>query len=214
MTTRKFYVVWEGRAPGIYDSWDECKLQIDNYPGARYRSFPDQESATAAFRGNPSEHIGTIAKIARRQLNMQDNARRSEILPDAIAVDGASSGNPGPIEYRGVRVSDGSEIFHVGPLQGGTNNIAEYLALVHALAYLDKLGLYNVAIYSDSVTALSWLRHRACRTKISWNSSNEQLHSIVVRADAWLASHAPRNPILKWNTERWGEIPADFGRKK
>lgn len=210
---RKFYVVWEGRAPGIYDSWEECRLQVEDYPGARYKSFPDQQSATEAFRGNPSDHYAMIARIARNHKESQQNARLQNARTDAIAVDGAASGNPGPIEYRGVRVADGKEIFHVGPLQGGTNNIAEYLALIHALALLDRLGDHKTPIYSDSRTALSWLRKRCCNTKIDWNDANRPLHDIVIRANNWLATHVPANPILKWDTDNWGEIPADFGRK-
>ena len=36
------------------------------------------------------------------------------------------------MEYRCVRVADGEEVFHVGPLAEGTNNVAEYLALAPA----------------------------------------------------------------------------------
>lgn len=213
MARRKFYVVWEGRVPGIYDKWEDAFEQVDGYEGAKYKGFDDQEAATAAFRGNPKDHIGLIAKIARQQVRNQEAARQQNVRNEGIAVDGASSGNPGPIEYRGVRLRDGKEIFHVGPLQGGTNNIAEYLALVHALALLDKYQRYDIPIYSDSRTAQSWVRQRKCKTKVEWNRSNEPLRAILERANTWLENHTPQNPILKWDTENWGEIPADFGRK-
>lgn len=213
MANRKFYVVWEGRAPGIYDSWEECKLQIEGYTGAKYKSFDSQEAATAAFRGSPSQHIGLITRIARAQTERQANLRAAQAVQNAIAVDGASSGNPGPIEYRGVRVSDGTELFRVGPLQGGTNNIAEYLALIHVLALLDKCGDHTTPVYSDSRTAQAWLRKGVCNTKITWSDYNEPLRRILERANAWRATHKIMNPVLKWDTDNWGEIPADFGRK-
>ena len=49
-TVRKYYVVWEGRAPGVYDSWEECEEQTKGFPGARYRSYKSQDDAVHAFR--------------------------------------------------------------------------------------------------------------------------------------------------------------------
>ncbi len=132
---------------------------------------------------------------------------------DAIAVDGACSKNPGPMEYRGVRVADGVELFRVGPLDGGTNNIGEYLAIIHVAALLARSGDTTTPIYSDSRTALSWIRRGHSNTKIVPDAANARLMQILARADAWLATHRIPNPLLKWDTEAWGEIPADFGRK-
>ena len=214
---RKFYVVWEGRAPGIYDSWEECQQQINGFPGARFRSFASQDAATEAFRGSPDQHMGFLRRLGehnlRRPTGPIDYSTNRDIRLDAWAVDGACAGNPGPMEYRGVRVADGEEIFRVGPFEGGTNNIGEYLALVHALAMLEKAGDTTTPIYSDSITGQSWVRRRAANTKITPTEANARLRAVVARADAWLQTHRPPNPILKWDTERWGEIPADFGRK-
>ncbi len=211
---RKYYVVWEGRAPGIYDSWEECQEQINGFPGAKYRSFSNQDEATRAFRGRPEEHMAFLRKLGEQHRRAAvDYTQIPGIRLDAVAVDGACSKNPGPMEYRGVRVADGVEIFHVGPLQGGTNNIGEYLALIHICALFDKRGDRTTPIYSDSRTALSWLKRGHSNTKITPTEENAELLRILARADAWLATHRPVNPILKWDTEAWGEIPADFGRK-
>ncbi|MBQ1177867.1 MAG: ribonuclease H family protein [Bacteroidaceae bacterium] len=129
----------------------------------------------------------------------------------ALAVDAACSGNPGPMEYRGVYLGDGKEIFHFGPVHG-TNNIGEFLAIVHALALLDKQGL-KMTIYSDSRTAIGWVRKKCCKTQLERNETTEQLFQLIERAEAWLKSHRVTNPIVKWETDQWGEIPADFGRK-
>ena len=129
----------------------------------------------------------------------------------ALAVDAACSGNPGPMEYRGVYLGDGKEIFHFGPVYG-TNNIGEFLAIVHALALLDQRGL-KMTIYSDSRTAISWVRKKCCKTQLERTAETEALFQLIERAEAWLKSHRVTNPIVKWETDQWGEIPADFGRK-
>ncbi len=134
-------------------------------------------------------------------------------MHDSIAVDGACSGNPGDMEYRGVDVMTQAELFHQGPFPDATNTVGEFLALVHALAFFDKTGNTHTAIYSDSRTAMAWVRDRKCKTKLARTPRNEHLFAIIARAEAWLASHNPPNRIIKWQTDQWGEIPADFGRK-
>ena len=133
------------------------------------------------------------------------------LLP-ALAVDAACSGNPGVMEFRGVIADTGTEVFHRGPFPQGTNNIGEFLALVLGLAYLKQHNLtWN--IYTDSVTALAWLRQRKCKTKLPRTPENEPLFQMVAKAEAWLCANTYTTRIYKWDTERWGEIPADFGRK-
>ena len=128
-------------------------------------------------------------------------------------MDAACSRNPGPVEYRGVDISTGRELFHVGPLEGGSNNMGEFLALVHALAMLAKAGRGDVTIYSDSRTAMSWVRNRKAKTTVAPTEDNKKIRELVARAEAWIQTHHPTNRILKWDTDKWGEIPADFGRK-
>lgn len=210
---RKFYVVWQGLSPGIYDSWEEARAQVEGVTGARYKAFNDIEEATAAFRGSYEDQATLLIALANRRPATAEFAAAPKVQPGAIAVDGACSSNPGPMEYRGVAVDTGREIFHVGPLPGGTNNIGEYLALVHALALLDQRGDHTTPIYSDSRTALSWLRRRHSNTKLLPTADNAKVFELLERANRWVASHRILNPVLKWDTESLGEIPADFGRK-
>lgn len=216
MTTNyrtKFYVVWEGRSPGIYDNWEDAQEQIDGFPGARFKSFGNLEDATAAFRGNPEDHLKIYKAMGTRSAKVINYGAFPEIHLNAIAVDAACSRNPGPVEYQGVMVGTGQRIFHVGPLEGGSNNIGEYLAIIHAAAMFAKAGDTTTPIYTDSRTALSWVRNRRSKTTITPTAENARLMNILDRANAWIASHSIPNPIIKWETERWGEIPADFGRK-
>lgn len=213
MRRRKFYVVWAGHSPGIYDSWEECRQQTEGFPGAKFKAFDSQTEATEAFRGDWREHMGVLAAIAAHRHQTVNYGANPEIVRNSVAVDAACSRNPGPVEYRCVDVMSGAELFHIGPLEDGTNNIGEFLALVHALAHFDRAGLPDVTIYSDSRTAMSWVRARHARTKLQPSESNAPIRALIARAEQWLATHTPRNPVLKWETERWGEIPADFGRK-
>lgn len=209
----KYYVVWDGRAPGIYDSWEECQLQVSSYPGARYKSYSTLEAATEAFRGTPEEQRGMLVSIASHNPDVVNWSSFPEIIQDAIAVDGACSRNPGPMEYRGVYVGTGETVFKVGPIDGGTNNIGEYLALVHALALLAQRGDTTTPIYSDSRTAQTWLRNRHSKTTLARDCGNAKIFELLERADRWVATHTWKNRVIKWNTDEWGEIPADFGRK-
>lgn len=214
MAQRKFYVVWEGRQPGIYEDWEDCREQIEGFPGARYKGYSSQTEATLAFRaGNSNEADLILGIAAHRAQAIPSLGDIPEIDRSAIAVDGACAGNPGMMEYRGVEVGSGKELFHVGPLPDGTNNVAEYLALIHALAYLYQKGDAKTPVYSDSRTARSWIKNRGCRTRLERTGRNDRIFELLGRANVWIQSHTVQNPILRWDTDNWGEIPADFGRK-
>lgn len=210
---RKFYVVWNGYATGVFDSWEECQLQVKGYPDAKYKSFDSQEAAVAAYRGDPAEQLDLLKAIASGPKVKVNYEAIPEIKLDALAVDAACSKNPGPVEYQGVWVRTGERIFHAGPFEGGTNNIGEYLALVHGLALLQQQGNPHTPIYTDSKTARSWVRNRQPKTSLKPDGKNAHLFDLIRRATAWLQSHEITNPILTWDTPEWGEIPADFGRK-
>lgn len=207
----KWYVVWEGRAPGVYDSWEECKLQIDGYPNAKYKSYAQKDDAIAAFRRNYGDGMDILRNIATKANEPTDYSKIAGVIRESIAVDAACSGNPGLMEYRGVSVATGEQIFHKGPFPNGTNNIGEFLALVHGLALLKQRGASN-PIYTDSITAMAWVRDKRCKSKLELDPTSE-LANLVKRAEAWLRTNNPTNRIIKWDTKAWGEVPADFGRK-
>ena len=136
-----------------------------------------------------------------------------EVRADAWAVDAACSGNPGPMEYQAIDLQTGYRVFHFGPVKG-TNNIGEFLAIVHALALMQQKGLHDKAVYSDSYNAILWVNKRKCKTKLERNARTEALFQVIARAEAWLRQHPVTVPIIQWQTRKWGDIPADFGRKK
>lgn len=206
---QKYYVVWQGYKPGIYSSWPACQAQIDGFPGARYKSFESKAEAEAAFSKGPSQSSGKSASSPRKASGAPPS--RATIIWDSIAVDAACSGNPGIMEYQGVKTQGGEQLFHQ-KFDLGTNNIGEFLAIVHGLAMLKKEGR-TIPIYSDSATALKWVRDKKARTKLEHTPKTAYLYEVIERAEAWLKKNTYTNQLLKWETSAWGEIPADFGRK-
>ena len=206
----KYYVVWVGVTPGIYTSWTDCQLQVNGYKGARYKSFGSRSEAEAAFQSSPDDYLVTRTK-AEASSSSADAPLPPEVIENALAVDAACSGNPGQMEYRGVHVGSRQQVFHFGPMYG-TNNIGEFLAIVHGLALLKQKQL-DMPLYSDSRNAILWVKKKKCKTTLPRNAKTETLFQLIERAERWLHTNSYTTPILKWETSRWGEIPADFGRK-
>lgn len=202
MAVRKWYVVWEGFEPGVYESWEECRQRIEGYKSPRYKSFASHSEALRAYEEGYQSY---------QRKHYSEPVSEKPIF-EALSVDAACSGNPGVMEYRGVMVDSRREVFRVGPFPKGTNNIGEFLAIVHGLSLLKKHG-YSFPIYTDSMTALSWVRKKKCKTLLPLDADTARLFELIGRAEAWLRDNSYSTALLKWDTPRWGEIPADFGRK-
>ncbi|KGL60052.1 MULTISPECIES: viroplasmin family protein [unclassified Polaribacter] len=211
MSKKKFYVVWNGRKKGIFSSWGVCKKQIDGFEGALYKSFANLDEAETAFAKNYEDYKGKNTK--KPSLSSFEKAKFGNPILESISVDAACSGNPGKMEYRGVLTHNKKQLFIKGPFKKGTNNIGEFLALVHGIALLKSKNKANIPIYSDSRIAMSWVKKKQCRTNLVFDASNKDLLDLIKRAEKWLEENTYNNPILKWETKAWGEIPADFGRK-
>ncbi len=202
MSKQKYYVVWKGNNPGVYKSWEKCREEIKNIKGALFKSFGDIEEAHKAYEMGYDEY---------KKNSLKNHVLDSPEL-NSISVDAASSGNPGIMEYQGVDTKTKEVLFKMGPFNNATNNIGEFLALVHGIAILEK-DLKKKIIYSDSITAMSWVRKKRYQTKLSRNKENEEVFILLDRAILWLKENKYSAIIKKWETKNWGEIPADFGRK-
>ena len=256
----KFYVVWKGRRTGVFSSWEACAAQVQGYTGAQYKSFTSRAAAEQALRGKYAAHVGK--PVSSGDWLFAPNPPVAE----SVVVDAACSGSPGRLEYRGVDLRSGKEVFRQGPYENGTNNVGEFLAIVHALALLEeqrsalprapspvrepglprgnrdysagtgtttpRAGTGTITpragtgtttpragtgtttpVYSDSETAIAWVKARQCNTDLAADKTNAPLFELINRAEDWLAEHKTANPVLKWDTKAWGEIPADFNRK-
>ncbi|MGI9551281.1 MAG: viroplasmin family protein [Aurantibacter sp.] len=207
---KKFYVVWKGKHPGIFESWEDCKAQITGYQGAQYKSFSSFEEAKKAYNGNYEDYSRSKAKVTR--LSQEEILNYGTPNYHSISVDAAASGNPGKMEYQGVDTKTKKVLFKQGPFAQGTNNIGEFLALVHGLAYLKERKSDRI-LYTDSRIAMGWIRKKACNTKLQEGPKNKKIFDLIRRAISWLKENDYNTPIVKWETKAWGEIPADFGRK-
>jgi ribonuclease HI len=208
---KKYYTVWKGHKTGVFEKWEDCKAQINNFDGAQYKSFESFDAAKSALKGNYVDYVGKN-KGFKSELSPEQLKKIGQPNYNSISVDAASSGNPGKMEYRGVDTKTKKQLFIQGPFEEGTNNIGEFLALVHGLALLKKNKSDRI-LYTDSRTAISWVKKKSCNTKLERNPKNKPVFDLVERAIDWLKNNSYKTVIVKWETKAWGEIPADFGRK-
>ena len=221
---QKYYVVWQGRQPGIYSDWEECKSQVAGMKGAQYKGFDSLAEAEAAIKlpyssvvssnashTNSTSHTSGVLTIDENGMTAVVPGTENPPFLDSLAVDAACSGNPGIMEYQGIYIPTRTRVFHYRS-DYGTNNIGEFLAIVHGLSYLKKHRL-NQIIYSDSANAISWVRQKVCKSKLPLDARTAELWDFVHRAENWLRTNSYPTEIRKWDTDHWGEIPADFGRK-
>ncbi|MBD2844813.1 ribonuclease H family protein [Paenibacillus sp. IB182496] len=227
--SKKHYVVWAGKTPGVYDSWPACQAQVTGYPEAKYKSYATRALAEAAYKDGWKKHWGRGGKAAApagegkaagaragagaaRRPGSKPAVSPASIDYDSVSVDVGTHGNPGPIEYKGVDTATGELLFQVGPIPNGTNNLGEFIAIVHALSYLKARGSART-VYTDSRTALAWIRNKKIASTLRRDASTAQVWALADRAMRWLHENDYPNKIVKWETESWGEIKADFGRK-
>ena len=207
MSKHKYYVVWKGRKKGIFTSWEEAEKQVKGFLGAEYKAFGTEKEAEAAYQSNYEAYKGKPSSHGKWK-----EASVKPILP-SLCVDAACSGSPGKLEYRGVFTESAEEFFRVGPFPDGTNNVGEFLAIVHALTWMAK-NESQLPVYSDSENAISWVYTGKCKTQLKHTPRNAPLFVMIRSAENWLAENELLDDaVLKWDTELWGENPADFGRK-
>ncbi|BBI31376.1 ribonuclease H [Cohnella abietis] len=215
---QKYYVVWVGRKPGVYTSWADCQEQINKFDDAKFKSYETRAAADEAYKAGWKKHWGQgqgkgkVSSGSSFKPSSSGVETTEEIDYNSISVDVGTSGNPGPVEYKGVDTQTGEVIFSKGPLKKGTNNLGEFLAIVHGLAYLQKIGS-NKTVYSDSVNALKWVKQKSVSSTLVRDESTKEIWELVDRAIEWLKTHSYSNKVVKWQTKQWGEIKADYGRK-
>lgn len=209
MAKTKFYTVRNGRKPGVYTSWAECEAQVKGFKGAEFKSFASKDIAEHAL----IHGWDTGAKPEKSEKSQEQSLEgNQDYIKESISVDAACSGNPGAMEYQGVDTETGEQLFASPVYPVGTNNLGEFLAVVHALRYLHEQGS-DMPVYSDSVSAIAWVKNKRVKTNLVRNADTEKLWQDIDNAIEWLYDHTYENPILKWETKIWGEAKADFGRK-
>ncbi len=207
MAKNKFYVVFIGKQIGIFNTWDECKLNTNGFKGSKFKSYPTLNEAKTALNDfnnslkNPNKN------------NIKKTPNIPTINYHSISVDGACSGNPGKGEYKCVDTKTEETIFSSNLFLQTTNNIMEFFALVEGILWL-KNNNSNKFIYSDSKTAIAWVRNKKTKTTLKRTNDNTDTFLLIEKYENILSSiDIDMNIILKWDTAKLGEIKADFGRK-
>ncbi len=203
-------MVWTGAKPGIYRSWTDCQKQINGYPNAKYKGFKTEAAALKALQEGPENYWGK--DFFETTLSQKNLGLIGSPIKESISVDAAWNSVTLDMEYQGVNTDTKEVLFREGPFQDATNNVGEFLAIVHGLAHLKKIGS-SVPLYSDSRNAIAWVKDKHHRSMLEPTIRNKKVFQLLERAEKWLATNSYPNKILKWETKAWGENPADFGRK-
>ncbi len=122
------------------------------------------------------------------------------------------------MEYRGVELNTRKEVFRSPIYPVGTNNLGEFLAIYEAIRYIENLEKKKSkkkyeCIFSDSETALAWMRSKKIKTTLEYTEETKELLEKVQEALTRVKTHDFNIPIRKRETDVRGEIPADFDRK-
>jgi len=189
---KKFYVVWEGRAPGIYTDWTTCRKQVDKFAGAKYKSFPTLSEAKAAYAGSSTttaENSRAKTPSAKRASGhsgvktysiAEVNAREEY---SKIFTDGGCEPNPGEAGsglalYRNNVLA---ELWYGLYQPLGTNNTAELNALYEAMLIgQNELAQdRTVAIFCDSKYSIQCVTQWAVGwQKKGWKKSGGDIKNL------------------------------------
>jgi ribonuclease HI len=205
---KQYYAVRNGRKPGIYRTWEECKAQVDGYARAQYKGFSSLEEAEEymgytktdkpqagklpAARPSVTKPSGAKpSKTPKKKsgtVRSEDEAKALETLETSdglkhvvIYTDGACLGNPGPGGYGVVLLHDKDRKEFSKGFRLTTNNRMEILACIVGLQALN--GPCAVTLYSDSQYVInSMTKGWALRwRKNKWKRNDES----VPNADLW-----------------------------
>lgn len=169
---KKFYAVQQGKVPGVYQTWEECKEQVHGYSGAIYKSFPTAEEAMRYVTGQEASNDPLEGNIGggdrdRQQEMMEDSsdplggsAGRGEDQLIAY-VDGSYYSATGEFSYGVVILQNGSEYcFHEklsDPELASMHNVAgEIKGAEAAMRYAVEHGYSQITIYHDYEGIARW----------------------------------------------------------
>lgn len=165
--TKVYYAVHNGREPGIYTKWDDCKRQIDKFVGAQFKKFDNQDDAQEFLENgfgkkgvSSGPYLSKSQKI-KNAIEAKNDGRLQEMQESEkekiyIYTDGSLI-RQGPRKLVGcgygyfipsmnVRVSK--------PLRGTkiTNNRAELRAIIESVGVVSEQDKNNkkLCIFTDS----------------------------------------------------------------
>ena len=201
MAEKKRYVVRNWKNTGIFEDWPSVQPLVSWFSWAKYKSFASKIEAEEAFQKGADEYYQPKKKWNEKDL---------PFVKKSIAVDAACSSATGIMEYKGIDLVSEKEVFTFS-FPEGTNNIGEFLAIVHGLSWLKSEKKGDYSLYSDSRNAIGRVREKKCKT--NYSPKDQKLMEIIKRAENRLNTNTYTTEILKRDTENRWEIPADFWRK-
>lgn len=144
---KKFYAVRKGRQIGIFNSWDECKKQVDKFQGAEFKSFMTLAEAEG-FLGN--ENLVNDIDI--------DELKENEII---AYVDGSYSGSDTEFSYGMVIIDTKNEYTFskkiIDEKLAQMNNVAgEIAGAMAAMQYAADNNKSRVYIFHDYAGISKW----------------------------------------------------------
>ena len=154
----KYYVVHKGRKPGIYNSWDECKAQVDGFNGPIFKKFENKDDAEIFLKEgfknikiNKPTKKENIDKKNEKLINDELNNDEKKIF---IYTDGSCIKFNNGIFKAGYGIYIPSKKIKISePLlnQKQTNNRAELLSILESIKYLNEEEKKNkIVIITDS----------------------------------------------------------------
>ena len=160
----KFYAVRVGRTPGIYNSWDDCKAQIDGFSGATYKSFKTAaEAAEFMGWGESAKQVSLEMESNTVQKSSNNSSKNIEDidLENVAYVDGSFNVATGEFSYGVVMFNNGEEItfnksFSDPELASMRNVAGEIKGAEAAMEYAYKNGMKTLTIYHDYEGISKW----------------------------------------------------------
>lgn len=126
---------------------------------------------------------------------------------EGITVDAAHSEKKRITEYQVVDLKTGDRLFY-NNLGNQTTNIGEFLGLMASIKYIIENDFHPRIVYTDSVTAITWFNNK--KTASKKKNTELQRSEIFLKV---MDCDVSTIEVKHWNTNEWGEIPADFGNK-
>lgn len=154
-----------------------------------------------------------LEKVARSRAYIDKNGSKTTKAAapvgapprEGICSDAGTHGNPGPCEYQVCDLK--GKVLEHKKLGVHTNNYAELAGIGAMLQYAAINGITKC--WTDSQIAIGWIASGRLGPTV-------HERDVILRMVTEIQTILRKNPkleLLKWHTKKWGEIPADFGRK-
>jgi len=192
---KKYYVVWEGRERGIFTDWDTCKRQVDQFAGARYKSYKTRQEAEIAFRSSAAAAFKKAKATPKPKRSSASGPKTYSVdeiasldVSTKIFADGGCDPNPGKAASGVAVYRDGAvaDLWYGLFNPAGTNNTAELNALHQSLllAQREIAEQQSVAIFCDSKYAIQCITQWAFNwQKKGWKKQGGDIKNLEMIQD-------------------------------